>query len=82
MGRKARDVVGDPRVKEVGDGITLWRRTRTGRGPMPASANWMPWNYENALADLAHGSPPPTRPSTLTPHHGVATVAAPARRAG
>ncbi len=36
MGRHARNGLADARVKEVRDGIALWRRTREKRTTMPA----------------------------------------------
>jgi hypothetical protein len=46
MGRKARHRIADPRVKDVGDQIALWRRTRERRTPMPAEL----WARAVALA--------------------------------
>ena len=46
MGRMVRATVTDPRVKEVGERIALWRRTRRRRTPMPAEL----WAKAVALA--------------------------------
>ena len=46
MGRKAGDGIADPRVREVRDEITRWRRTRERRAPMPAGL----WARAVALA--------------------------------
>lgn len=46
MGRKAREGIADPRVKEVRDQIALWRRTRQRRTRMPAEL----WARAIALA--------------------------------
>jgi hypothetical protein len=49
MGRKACHRIADPRVKEVGDQIALWRRTRERRTPMPAEL----WAKAVALARVS-----------------------------
>ena len=46
MGRRTHDGFADPRVKEVRDGIALWRRTRQRRTAMPAEL----WAGSVALA--------------------------------
>lgn len=46
MGRKTHDGFVEPRVKEVRDGIALWRRTRERRTGMPAEL----WAKAVALA--------------------------------